>query len=711
MKKIAISCVVDHAPKYVRQARDWLASLHALDSSDRADLFVHHTPGVCQSDLAAFAKLGATLVQIEPFGSGVAAYCNKIRQLDTEALLNYDYTILCDADLFFLSCPTRLASGDTIKAKLVDLANPPEPIWRQLLTDAGLHSRIETLPLPLEPEKRTFTTNCNGGLYVLPRAAVADLKTLWPKWARYCLEKTTLLDRWHTHSDQLGFGMALLDAGWPIEHLSIGENFPTHLSAEHYAQLSITLIHALHYHSNVGTDGQIMPVNIGWIDSQIATANATLNACRNSIFDNTFVGSPHLSPVNTSIGSDKSLRHLKLPALLPLLRAISPDEVLDVGCGVFKIMPTMPLAKYVAIDSPDTALEIASKAHSDWRVESIPLSDIASDAFDWGICLDALSRQSSVESLKDFVGDLARVSRKGIIVSSYRKLAGEPKTEFTREMLAEALRSQDSIKDVIVVGTYGDVTIFCAMKDPALPVSSQDASLADIAFGCGEIVEWPLLLELAKLSRTILGFFPKTIIRTIEYPWFAHRLDTGSPGRVLDLGAGVSVLAFWLAQRGNQVVTIDNHPLRRDPAEKEDWNEWGYLDYGLLDRRITSFNFDAVEFTPDAPFDIIYSVSVVEHMPAKIRRAILNKIPSWLAPGGRLFLSLDLVPGTTELWPLSGGQKVDADGEHGTLDDLAAEITAAGLRILETSLRRSIAGSRTDLAFIEAIRPIDPQGI
>ena len=84
---------------------------------------------------------------------------------------------------------------------------------------------------------------------------------------------------------------------------------------------------------------------------------------------------------------------------------------------------------------------------------------------------------------------------------------------------------------------------------------------------------------------------------------------------------------------------------------------------GLLDERIISHNLDAQVYEPEETFDIVYSVSVLEHMPASVRRAIIAKLPLWLAPGGRIYLSLDLIPGTHKnLWPLSEGREVDEDG-------------------------------------------------
>jgi hypothetical protein len=240
-----------------------------------------------------------------------------------------------------------------------------------------------------------------------------------------------------------------------------------------------------------------------------------------------------------------------------------------------------------------------------------------------------------------------------------------------------------------------------------------DISTAGIAYGCSEAPDWQLLNELIALSREKFGFFPGTIIRTIEYPWFARRLMRHVSGRILDIGAGVNILPLWLAKHGCCVVTIDNHPNVRDPRTRTDWNEWGFLDYGLLEPNLVSLHVNAADFAPDEPFEAIYSVSVLEHMPSEIRKRIISRLATWMAPSGRLYLSFDLVPGTIDLWPLSEGVTVDPEGQHGTLHDLLDELTAAGLRVLETTIRRHIRGSRTDLAFVEAVvdgRTDEPNG-
>lgn len=709
--KIAVSCLIDNSPKFVMQGWNWLTSLHAAGTATRADIFVHHPAQIARETIDAFARLGAHMVTFEPFGEGAAAYCNKIRQIESTLFLDYDYTILCDADLFFLSCPTRLANGTTVRAKLVDLANPPEPIWRELLTGAGLAERIEAVPAQLQPDNKTFSTCFNGGLYVLPRASLAPIRERWSKWSRYCLDRPSLLDRYLLHSDQLGFGMALLESEVDSDPLPISENFPSHLGVDCYRKLAETEIHAIHYHSKVDSHGYLAPVGVEWIDNQISNANSIIREGRRRNFDNRtfwdfrYFAAPQLG---SGLGSRGDALHLKRSLLAPYMTAISEDSVLDVGCGDLEVLRAMPFKNYLGIDISPRAIEIARGKRPDWQFANLDIHEIGDHAYDYVVCLDVLIHQSSRDAFEDVLANLLRVARKGVIVSGYGDQTPNEGIVFTHLSLPEALQRCKKTRHVTEIGCYRDVSLYVALTDQGVPLTDADASLHDVAFGCEQTAEWRLLLELTRLSREKLGFFPKTIIRTIEYPWFARRLSPVPGQRVLDIGAGVCVLPLWLAQQDIDVVTIDFSRHHRDPDDKTGWNEWGYLDYGRLHPGIVSHHLDAQFYQPDRPFDAIYSVSVIEHMPAHVRRNIVSKLPDWLTPGGRLLLSLDLTPGTEDLWPLSEGQIVDHKHPHGTLRDVIAELQQAGLRLTEVAVRRGIAGSRTDLAFIEATHPRPP---
>jgi SAM-dependent methyltransferase len=214
------------------------------------------------------------------------------------------------------------------------------------------------------------------------------------------------------------------------------------------------------------------------------------------------------------------------------------------------------------------------------------------------------------------------------------------------------------------------------------------------------------LLEIVELSRKNFGWYTKHALRCIEYPWVVEQSRPLGP-RILDVGAGVSPIPIFLAERcAKQVVTVDYStsivPLARIALR----NEWGFLDYGGIDANIRSFNVDIAEFEPDTEFDVIYSVSVIEHMPAEIRRKMIEVFGRVSAPGGSVLLTVDLYGASMDLWNHDRGQVVEPRDVHGTLGGLIAELEGQGFALdyLEF-VRRAQANTPGDLAMIHARRP------
>src|SRR4051812_30262884 len=142
-------------------------------------------------------------------------------------------------------------------------------------------------------------------------------------------------------------------------------------------------------------------------------------------------------------------------------------------------------------------------------------------------------------------------------------------------------------------------------------------------------------------SREKLGFFTAHLPRLFEYPWILDRVIREGGETVIDFGAGVSPIPLLLAQAGKRVVTVDNSPLRRTPMQKGDINEWGYLDYSQFDASIKSYNcnFEDIDFT-EVTVNCVYSISVIEHIPADVRRKLLVNITAAIANNGCLILTL-----------------------------------------------------------------------
>jgi cyclopropane fatty-acyl-phospholipid synthase-like methyltransferase len=220
-----------------------------------------------------------------------------------------------------------------------------------------------------------------------------------------------------------------------------------------------------------------------------------------------------------------------------------------------------------------------------------------------------------------------------------------------------------------------------------------------------ELTPYPTTLdEIVRMSRASFGWFTKQEARSLEYPWVIEHCGDVAGKSVIDIGAGVSPVPLTLAARGADVTTIDY--MDADPRDLDLRDEWGFLDYGLLDPRVTSINADATALTLEpASYDLIVSISVIEHMPAVVRREVLGRAGSWARPGGRLILTVDLKPRSNDLWNLDQGRVVDPPGDHGTLSEFEQEIVGSGFDVDRVEVVRwASRARRTDLAFLIATR-------
>ena len=239
-----------------------------------------------------------------------------------------------------------------------------------------------------------------------------------------------------------------------------------------------------------------------------------------------------------------------------------------------------------------------------------------------------------------------------------------------------------------------------------MPWSGHDIGDDNLTLALHEVPLPSLLGELVALSRRRFGWFSRTPARVFEYPWVVLEAGMCQGKRMLDVGAGVSPLPLALAQRGARVTTVDSSRLRRRHGEDEaSWNEWGFLDYSELSDRIDSVNESVLETDlRHEEYDCIYSVSVVEHMPASDRRRLWVRVGEWIRPGGALLLTVDLAPGTNQLWRFNLEEEVESVDEHGDVDSLQAELAREGFKLERRETVRDLRDSKTDCILLRFVK-------
>lgn len=708
----AISCVIDDDPRFLTQAWLLLASLRtagvAQDDPDTV-VVVHVPEAVADSpDLAPLRALGAHIQPYRRFDDGPAGgFCNKLVQFQTDLLRQADRVLLLDADILMLRDPRPHFDPVAVRAKVVDFTLPPEKKWRPLFQQAGFPEPQTVTTDFLHPKQvppvPTPARNCNGGVYYLPRAAFAALAEVWPRWARHCLTQGDLLTTHLHHADQLGFALAMEELRLPFRPLTLAENFPSHLPAQVYDQVAPVQITALHYHRHVDAHGVPRPVGVDWIDRQLEPAVARIRqqhriALDNAAFwENRYATNPALG---SGVGSRGAVMLDKRRQLAPVLAAFARRPVVDIGCGDLEVLRVFDLADYQGFDLSPTGLDIARAKRPDWRFAQGAALDVPAGSADLSICLDVAIHQPTGAAYRDLVHSVVAASRDAVLISGYETAPEGKGIVFFHEPLSQTLAAHPDIARVTVLGGWRDVTLVLAERHRP-QANPHDISTASLSGAIAASPHPVLLMDLVTLSREALGFFPQTIIRTIEYPWIAARMPRGAGLRVLDMGAGLSALPLWLARQGARVVTVDGHRLVRTPPAQPNWNEWGFLDYGLIDGSIRSHNCLMQDLSDAGPFDLIYSVSVIEHIPAEARRDVLAAMRRCLAPGGRLLLTLDLIPGTDRLWDMSEGKRVDPGADHGSIADFLAELAALDFKVTEQVLFRHIADSRTELLMVD----------
>jgi FkbM family methyltransferase len=445
------------APMFAQQTLTLVWTLMDLANVSADRIVVHALDGSDTRLRQQLDSLGVETKRCRPFRLG-HPHCNKLQQLEDEHLQAAEVAILCDTDLAFTEHIDDMLSATAVRAKVVDLPNPPLEDWRRILAAAGMPPDA-ALGRTSFGECDTLAVNCNGGLYMLPGWALRLLAEAWPRWATWLIERPDLLpERFRVHIDQIAFGLAMLEQALPIDPLPLDCNFPTHAAVGPKPNMTPRVIH---YHDHVDASGFLQPVGQPRVDLVLASVNAVIRRRRRARFDNQTFWDFRYSR-SPDLGSGVGSRGRYLDEKRRLLAAVvrPTDTVLDIGCGDLEISRLLDLSAYTGVDVSAAALVIARAKRPEWSFLRGEIHELALDEHDVVLSFDVLIHQRSEAAYRSIVAQLLLFARRCLVVSGYNQTPWhQSEMTFFHEALTSSLARLVGSAALEIVGGYRDTTV------------------------------------------------------------------------------------------------------------------------------------------------------------------------------------------------------------------------------------------------------------
>lgn len=696
---------MDTDPKFSWQCFIFISTLISNCKINPQNIFVHLFDSIPLLE-NFLSEAGVNIVRAARWGD--LKYLNKLCQFNSLDLLSADYIFLCDCDIAFIENIEEIVDPEVITAKTVDAANPEIEVLDQLF-DKYHCQRAKVVETCLG---KSYATNCNGGLYGIPRKYFKKLGEKWKNYAERLLnddDVLALLGEKHIHIDQIAFSMALSDSQFNFKPLHTIYNTPTHFQSflpKILESIKLENPKVLHFHDAIDEIGLLKKVGHHVIDASIDSVNETIKRnFRNKLFwDFRYAYYPSLG---SGIGSRGELLKIK-QKMLKLIGIEKANSILDVGCGDGEVLSLFKLKNYTGIDISEEALRVCKTKHTSGNFLLFTEKESAMQA-DLVICLDVLLHQDTPEDYDDLIDYISRKTQKRLIVSGYRSFDQRDTSCmcFYHKNLYSALSDTGRFTRIFKFFEYRNLDVMIADKEDPLVNHFLNSNDIDESLLSRELEVHnnpDFLLENVIASRSLFGWFTKHYPRIFEYPWILKQTGRDLSNKtVADFGAGISALPLLLSMRGAKVYTVDHGPeLFLEDIPKK--CEWGFLDYGLLDQDITSINVKIAKtiFAP-ASIDVWYSVSVIEHLPRVDRLDTLRKMRTSLKKNGKLLLTIDVCKRSDFLWNYSAGSQVEPVEEHGTIETLRAELEEIGFTDIKIRRQDMPSSERVDIGFVSAI--------
>lgn len=322
--RLVYSCLMDNKPKYIHQTFVLLWTLLDLARVPPEQIVLHAIEGCDEAVLSALRKLGVRLRMVLPFVEGYPN-CNKLQQLASPELLEAEVAILLDTDTAVLQDISRAASSRNVRARAVGGPYPPLLILKEIFREAGFDDTpvVAQTSFGAHP---TFRVNCNGGVYFLPRHALAALETEWPKRARWLIDHIKLLPKnVHFALDQVSFALACHALGLDIDLLPLEMNYQIRATKPNQNISPIVL----HYHSHVDPSGLLRAIDKPKVDAAVHQVNNVIRRRRREPVNTKLFGHYHdiSTPPVDSGESEETSSDQPLPT--------APERRFETPYGVF----------------------------------------------------------------------------------------------------------------------------------------------------------------------------------------------------------------------------------------------------------------------------------------------------------------------------------------------------------------------------------------
>ncbi|MDO3387345.1 class I SAM-dependent methyltransferase [Gilvimarinus sp. SDUM040013] len=551
MNKVVYSCVLAEKPKFAVQVLIWAWSLIDRANVSADQIVVHALDGSNQVAIRSLRALGVTVVGFAPFHDK-HPYCNKLRQLESRILQDADVCVLCDTDIVFTQPFERHIRPDVIRAKVVDLPNPPMPVWEQIIEKSGLRSPERTITS--FGEHPTPTINFNGGLYIIPAVYFRVLSDAWPRWARWLMDHPELLsDQYRKHIDQVSFGLACLEKALPVESLELTENYPTHTSVHPKPDIAPSVIH---YHSHVNPSHFLLPVGLPNVDAQIERINDVIRKRRRTEFNNQVFWDfryAEFPALGSGVGSREKSLQLKKTCLSQLNSDLQPLSVLDIGCGDLEVAKSVDFANYTGLDLSEQALHVAKRKRPEWFfIEGNPL-DIELETSELVLCFDVLIHQPTFIAYIALIGRLLSLTGRNLVLSGYnQKPWHSSEITFYYEPISTTIQRLAPTAEIEIVAGYRDTTVVNVSINDPTPYCQR---LFDTRFGA----IWSKPDDL--ISKQFLEYEGHT---RNELAMLLSMLDPGDC--VVDVGAHIGSFSVPIAKtvgKAGRVICVEPEPLNQ----------------------------------------------------------------------------------------------------------------------------------------------------